>query len=118
MAQSTVAIGDDDCLYRRLVPDHFYPDGSVNSNAYKFNGRPDPSISVDLARLSTPEQSIARGRRSDTMIGTLSVREVRALGFTVQHQPTDENPAHSIIEGNTTRLTSKKLAEITRVHLL
>ena len=30
-----VAIADDDQLYRRLGPDHFNPDGTVSSNAFK-----------------------------------------------------------------------------------
>ena len=114
MARSIVPIDDDDCLYRRLVPDHLYPDGNVNSNAFKLKGKPDASVSVDLAKLTTPDESIARGDRRDTMLGVLVARDVRALGLTVRHEPNDENPAHAVIEGNTSRSMCRKLAAITR----
>jgi len=86
----------------------------VKSNAYKLNGKPDPSISVDLAKLTTLEESIARGRRDDTLVRVLKVREVKALGLTIRHDPDDENPAHALIEGNQTKAMCKALAEITR----
>jgi len=99
-----------------LVPDHFYDDGSgsVKSNAYKLDGKPDPSISVDLAKLTTVDESIARGRRGDTQIGVLRVGDVRALGLTVRHDPTEENPSHTLIEGNLKKENCKALARITK----
>ena len=114
MSQQIVAIDDDDRLYRRLVPDHFHDDGSVKSNAYKFNGKPDPSVSVDLAKLTTVEASIARGRRDDIQIGVLTVRDVKALGLTVRHDPTEENPSHTLIEGNTNKANCQALARMTK----
>ena len=105
---------DEDVLYRRLVPDHLHNDGSVKSNAYKLNGKPDPSISVDLAKLTTLEESIARGQREDTLVRVLTVREVKALGLTVRHDPKDENPSHALIEGSQTKAKCKALAGITR----
>jgi hypothetical protein len=104
---------DDDLLYRRLVPDHLYPDGAVKSNAYKLNGKPDPSVSVDLEKLTNVKESLQRSRRGDALLGVIKVREVRALGLTVRHDPTDENPAHAIIEGNTTKTTCEQLAKLT-----
>jgi hypothetical protein len=112
--QPIVAIDDDDRLYRRMVPDHFHEDGSVKSNAYKLNGKPDPSISVDLARLTTPEESIARGQRQGTQVGVLTVREIKALGLTVRHDPTNENPSHCLIEGNAKKETCKALGQMTK----
>lgn len=51
-------IEDDDELYRRLAPEHVNPDGTVNSAALKGrNKRYDLSISVDLARLTTLQDS-------------------------------------------------------------
>ncbi len=114
MPQPIVAIDDDDRLYRRLVPDHFHEDGSVKSNAYKLDGKPDPSISVDLAKLTTLEESIARGRRQGTQIGVLTVREIKALGLTVKHDPTDENPSHCLIEGNAKKATCQALGQMTK----
>jgi hypothetical protein len=112
--QQIVVIDDDDFLYRRLVPDHLHEDGSVKSNAYKLNGKPDPSISVDLAKLTTLEESIARGRREDTLVRVLTVREVKALGLTVRHNPSEDNPSHVLIEGNQKKATCQALAGITR----
>lgn len=97
------------------MPDHLYDDGKVKSNAYKRGGKPDPSISVDLAKLTTLEESIARGRRADTLAGVLTLKEIKALGLTVRHNPTDENPSHVLIEGNTTRAMCDDLAKITQV---
>jgi hypothetical protein len=55
-------IADDDLLFRRLAPLHVNPDGTVNSAAFKLRGHPAPQVSVDLARLTTPEATLARAR--------------------------------------------------------
>jgi hypothetical protein len=112
--QPIVAVDDDELLYRRLVPDHLHDDGSVKSNAYKLHAKPDPSISVDLASLTTVEESIARGRRDDTKLRALRVSEVRALGLTVRHDPTEDNPSHTVIEGNQSKASCKALAGLTK----
>lgn len=104
-------IADEDRLYRRLAPNHLNPDGSVNSNAFKLNGKPDPQISVDIARLTSPEQSVARSRNSNCRLSMLIVGEVRSLGLGVLHRPTDENYAHGVILGNATKATCRQLAE-------
>ena len=110
-----IQLVDADLLYRRLaLSGHFAPDGNVASNAFKRDGRPDPEISVDLARLSTVEASLARAGRPGFCLGELKVGEVRALGLNVTHEPTDENPSHTCIRGNTRRETCTKLAGITR----
>ena len=63
---SPEAIEDDDWLYRRLALNHLRSDGTVNRTAFMRNsvppGRgkePDPQVSVDLARLTTPPNSPA-----------------------------------------------------------
>lgn len=112
----TVEIDDRDEVYRRLaVSGHFYSDGSVNSNAYKLNGKPDPEISVDLARLSTPQESLSRAQQAGFRLGVLRVAELRALGLTVRHDPTPENPAHCVIEGNSSKAICRELAQKTVV---
>lgn len=50
-------IEPNDVLYRRLVSFHLKPDGEITSAAFKLNGKPDPHASVDLARLTTAEDS-------------------------------------------------------------
>lgn len=111
-----VQIADDDLLYRRLAAaGHFNSDGTVASNAFKLDGRPDPEPSVDLARLTTASESRARAGRPGFRLGVLRVGDVRALGLTVTHEPTEENPSHCLIRGNTKRESCRQLAENTRV---
>lgn len=71
-------------------------------------------MSVDLARLTTPAESLAR-RLGPCFLGVLRVKDVHDLGLTVRHAPTDDNAAHSIIEGVNTRELCRKLAEKTLV---
>jgi len=111
----TVEINDDDFLFRRLAPNHLYPDGTVNSNAYKLDGKPDPEISVDLAKLTEEVEALARAGRPGFRLGLLQVRDIRSRGLTIRHDPTEENPAHCVIEGNNSKAICRKLAEITSV---
>ena len=111
------AVSDDDFLYRRInLKGQLNPDRTVNSNAYKKGGKPDPEISVDLAPLSTIQESLLRAPdpRSFT-IGIIQTRTVRAFGLTVTHQPTEENPAHAVILGNNSKSTCRDLAAATRL---
>jgi len=111
-------IEDEDELYRRLGPDHFNPDGSVNSNAFKQGGKPVNSISVDLARLTTPAASLARaGARMGFGLGVLVARTPRSLGFSVEHAPTPDNLSHSLIRGENQKQKCRLLAEATEVRI-
>ena len=114
-----VEIDNDDQLYRRLIiRDHINPDGSVNSAAFKGrNWKPDPHISVDLAKLTTPEKCLAYPGRPGFSVGMLVARVPRSLGFTVRHAPEPDNYAHSLIEGNNERKKCRLLAEATTVIL-
>ena len=111
----TEEIADDDELYRRLAPGHVDPDGSVNSAAFKVRGRPDLHISVDLARLTTPEVALARAPRSGFGLGVLVARVPRSLGFSVRRDPLTDNGAHALIEGNNDKVKCRLLARATRV---
>ena len=102
-------IQDDDELYRRLAPEHVNPDGAVNSAAFKRRKEYDPSISVDLARLTTPQETLAS--RPHFGVGILVAGVPRRLGFAVRHDPLPDNPAHSLIEGDNNREKSRLLAE-------
>jgi hypothetical protein len=102
-----------------LRPTWFGPDGStVLSHAFKLRGKPDPNISVDLARLTTPEETAARGPKPGFGVGRLVAGEVRALGLAVRHDPIEGNPANALIEGAMTRLHCHLLAQATTVVLL
>jgi hypothetical protein len=112
---TVIAISDDDFLLRRLNrKGQLNPDKTVNSNAYKKAGKPDPEISVDVATLTTVRESLLRAPNpSEFTMGIIQTATVRALGLAVQHQPTDENPAHSVITGNASKATCRDLAKET-----
>jgi hypothetical protein len=109
------AIRDEDALSRRLGPDSINPDGTVNSNAYKLGGKPASTFSVDLARLTTPEESIGRAPRPGFGLGVIPAGVLRQLGFTVRHAPEGGNDAHCQVEGPASRQSCRLLAEATRV---
>ena len=117
MADPQETIADDDLLYRRLASDHLNPDGAVNSNAFKRGGRPDPQVSVDLARRTSPAESAARAGRPGFGLGVFAAGVPRALQLTVRHDPRPENSAHCLIEGLTprSRQECRLLAEATTV---
>jgi hypothetical protein len=117
---STVQISDDDLLYRRFYYKSVRRDGSITPAAYTLPRTtiPDPEISVDLARLTTPARTLAAAVQPLFGLGELKAGDVRKLGFTVRYQPTKENHAHCIIEGLKTEEDCDHLAEITRVHTL
>jgi hypothetical protein len=106
-------IADADWLYRRLAIHNIRrSDGSVHYNTFLRNsdprGRkkePDPDVSVDLARLTTPEQSLAAAGKPDQGIGAIQAGFPRGLGLEVVHIPIREprelrNLSHSSIRGN------------------
>jgi hypothetical protein len=116
MAAEPEQIVDDDWLYRRLAVHNIrQSDGSVHYNAFMRNsdprGRkkePDPDVSVDLARLTTPQQSLTVAGRPDHGIGAIQAGFPRSLApglIDVLHTPVLEpperrNPAHASIRGN------------------
>jgi hypothetical protein len=112
-----VQIELSDLLYRRLAPQsHIKPDGSVASTAYKRSKKvPDSEPSVDLARLSTPEESIARAPKAGYRLGELQVCVIQPLGFAIKHAPLANNQSHCLIYGNTSTDTCAQLAENTRI---
>jgi hypothetical protein len=108
-------IAPDDRLYRRLARD-VVKDGIVNRGAYYFRGQPDPSISVDLGRLTTPEETRQRARNPAVAgVGELLASVPLALGFNIRHAPVEGNPAHCLIEGRTTKDLCQLLADRTRI---
>lgn len=116
MSAEREQIADEDWLYRRLgVHNIRQSDGSVHHNAFMRNsdprGRrkePDPDVSVDLARLTTPQQALDVAGRPTLGIGAIQAGFPRALApgqIHVLHTPEDAppdrpNPAHASIRGN------------------
>lgn len=118
----TEYITDGDELYRRLSWAQVNPDGTVNSSAFKtpsslrgILGEYDPSISVELARLTTIDDVLHRAPKPGGGVGVLVVRDPRRLGFNVRHDPLPDNYSHSAIEGENNRAKSRRLAEMTRL---
>jgi|SRR5579862_4088212 len=108
---------DEDELYRRFLPTK--KKGRVPSTTYttRPTGNPDPEISVDLARETTPEKTLEAGKPTHFKLGILRVGEVRELGFTVRRDPKPDNPAHCVIEGAKTLDDCDRLAEITSIYI-
>ncbi|MGH2352824.1 MAG: hypothetical protein ACRDJN_14545 [Chloroflexota bacterium] len=115
-------VADEDLLYRRLSWAQVNPDGTVNSSAYKTpsrerrsRGEYDISISVELARLTTPEATLSHANRPGGGVGMLIARDPRRLGFEVRHDPLPDNDAHALIEGENNRGKSRQLAHMTKL---
>lgn len=115
----TEQIDDDELLYRRFHPQNLRRDGRISYALYMRRKPPppipDPEISVDLARQTMPEKTLAAAQPIFGL-GILRVGDVRRLGFIVRYQPSRNNRAHCIIEGAKTETDCARLAEITRVH--
>jgi hypothetical protein len=115
-ALEVIAAGDR--LYRRL-PGDTVRNGRVGRGAYYFQGEPDQSISVDLARLTSAEETRRRAPRPERFgIGELLARVPIELGLTIRHDPTSENPAHCLIEGLTTKALCQTLADATTIVIM
>jgi hypothetical protein len=109
-----LSIGDDEELYRRIVSFHLNSDGSINSAAFKLRGKPDPHLSVELARLTTPQECALRPGRPGFGVAVLEAQVPRSLGLRVRHDPCPpEDPAnyaHALIEGNSSKENCRRLA--------
>ena len=106
-ASAREVIADEDWLYRRIALNHLRSDGRVNRTAFMRNStppqkgkEPDPDVSVDLARLTTPRRSLEIAGRPEQGIGALRAGYPRSLGLEVEHSPLPQNRAHSSIAGN------------------
>lgn len=96
-------IDDDDELYRRLIPTSVGRHGGVTCGAYYRAGmQPDPEVSVNIARLSSPEATLVGGAPGSG-VGVITARVVRTIGLEVRHAPVEGNYAHAVILGAMTR---------------
>jgi hypothetical protein len=75
------------------------------------NNVPDNRISVDLARITSPQESLGRAPRQGFGLGTIVAGLPRSLGFAVQHDPITGNPSHSLILGTNTKELCQRMAE-------
>jgi len=102
---------DDDQLYRRLSSHQINPDGSVNSSAFKRGDVYETMISVDVARMTTPEASVERAKKAGVKLGGFGAGRARAFGFSVNHNPLPDNAAHALVEGENNKAKSRELAK-------
>jgi hypothetical protein len=102
-----IEIHDDDDLYRRIQGRQVYPNGEIKSNAFKRSQRPERQPSVDVARLTTEDESFARAPAPGWGIATLTAGDVRSIPpLDVVHDPIEAdprsgqeaNPAHAYID--------------------
>lgn len=96
-------IADSDDLYRRIHPSQV-KDGRPSSAAFK-----DAEMSVDVARLTTPKQTLT-GYPSHGL-ASIMAGHARALGQDVFHDPLELNPAHAIVKGNKPLGIARSLAQ-------
>jgi hypothetical protein len=115
MEHAPTVVEDGDALYWRLVEQFVKGDGSVSSAAFKVNSKPDNQISTDLARLTTPQESVNRVGRAGFLLGALLANGPRALGFEVRHDPLPDNPAHTLIVGENTNVRCRELAKLVQI---
>jgi hypothetical protein len=108
--------GADD-LYRRLVPDGHIRHGQVLFSAFlkrrepgEKHGQPDPALSVNLARLSSPEATLAQAPRPGFGVAVFSAGIPIEMGLTVRHAPEAVNPAHTLVEGLSSLEECQRLA--------
>lgn len=97
-----VMVEDVDELYRRILPQWTkIEDGKRVVSSGAFHSHTDPEPSVDLARLTSPAESL-KGYPDHELAGFFA-RSARLLGLDVVHTPYPEydpdNYAHCLIKG-------------------
>jgi hypothetical protein len=100
MIAEPIRVNDEDALSRRFHRDHVRRNGTLSSAVFKKRGTPDTEISVDVARLTTVEETIARANAPGVFgVAQLLARIPRSLSFDVRHAPLHEDYAHALIVG-------------------
>lgn len=79
------------------------------------NKFPDEQASVDLAKLTTPVESVKRDGKGHRKLGQLQASGPRVLGLNVVHDPLEDNHAHSLILGANSKAMCKKIARLVQV---
>lgn len=85
-------VPDGDTLFRVIVPKAaavWFPNGALSSVAFNY-----PVFSVDVARLSTVAETLARWEPGSVVI-QFRCGDARALGFDARLEPENGNDAHA-----------------------
>jgi len=99
-------IEDEDELYRRIHPDWIKSCGKISSAAFK---QKTPDLSVNIARLTTPEKTLYGYPRHG--LGSLPAGTFRIEKLEIYHVPVSCNYAHAIVYGKITDAMAKRVAD-------
>jgi len=99
-------IYDVDALYRRVAEYWIKESGEISSAAFQ-NAVGTDEMSVDLARLTTPQTTALN--ESNYGVASFLAGVARELDQEVFHSPTQDNVAHSTVKGEKTRSIRRKL---------
>ena len=99
---------DHDELFRRILDDWIQENGNISSAAFKNTSNAD-DMSVNLARLTTPKETISEYPHCG--VASFLAGFARELGQKVLHDPILDNIAHSTVRGKKTKSIRKKLAK-------
>lgn len=113
----TVSVENEDWLYRRLsLGNGIKKSGAASSAVFKrFNEpeEPEQEPSVDLAKLTTPQDSVDRAPGPGFRLSRMQAKGPRSIpGFDVVHSPRCDNPAHGHITGENTHDRCRELADM------
>jgi hypothetical protein len=113
------SIADADDLYRRIPPYYIKKNGAISSAAFmKDRGKtPDNEISVEIARLTSPEECSRRFGDRGFRVIAITAGSARALNFDVRHDPLPDCYPHALVVGDNARDRCQQLAAASRVVL-
>lgn len=109
-----------DELYRRLAPTQVNPDGTANSSAFKRGKAYETEISVDLAKLTDPVESVNRAPKAGFSLGVFRLQHALDENFSVVWSPLEEtetqeaNNSHTLLTGENDQDRSRRLARNVR----
>jgi hypothetical protein len=111
-------IDDEEYLYRRVpVKMGWVRDQSVDPHAFRPNPNDITGLSLERARLASPEDA-ARGRGSSGYyIARIKCKDIRDLGLAVAPTPSDDRPGHVELPGLTYENRKSDQAEEWQVQL-
>ena len=104
MKMNVELIYDHDELFRRIVNDWVKEDGSLSSAAFQNTSNTN-DMSVNLARLTTPKETISEFPHCG--VAKFLTKLARALNQQVLHDPIPKNIAHTTVKGNKTKSIKK-----------
>ncbi len=105
---------ETDSLLRRVQftnPDFIKDDGTPASSSFSLK-KGEQGLSVDLEKLTTLESSILDPERF--RLYRLKVSDCTNLGLNCEHDPVEDNPAHSLIMAPISRGASRQLAKASK----